>query len=148
MLNPVTSFTYMEGRDMRASEKYGANSGRAMALAAVVAAAIVGLASCDGDDNVQPVPSELCCDPNTKPGVGTNPICTEGVTCCGDGSWQCNQATGENTCQNYGGLCEITECNPDDEPGVGDNAPCIEGATCCPDGQWHCNDFGGAPDCG
>jgi hypothetical protein len=77
-----------------------------------------------------------------------NPLCFEGATCCGDGTWQCNGASGEPGCDDSGGLCEIIECDPAQEPGVGGNPPCFEGATCCPDGVWRCNDFGGPPACG
>jgi hypothetical protein len=125
----------------------------AWALTAVLAAALLGM-SCvqePGQEKSAPdefVPSELCCDPAAKPGAGMNPVCTEGTTCCADGTWQCNWVSGEPMCDESGGLCEIAACDPAAEPGVGGNPPCFEGATCCPDGQWRCNDFGGPPACG
>jgi len=36
-----------------------------------------------------------CCDPNDQPGVNGNPFCFEGATCCADGVWRCNNASGQ-----------------------------------------------------
>ena len=46
-----------------------------------------------------------CCDPTTKPGFGNNPTCIEGVTCCGDGTWRCNEGSGRTTCLTIGSEC-------------------------------------------
>ena len=35
-----------------------------------------------------------CCDPNDMPGVNGNPACFEGATCCANGRWKCNDASG------------------------------------------------------
>lgn len=39
------------------------------------------------------------CDPTEKPGANGSKRCTEGVSCCPNGEWQCNGSSGENTCQ-------------------------------------------------
>jgi len=39
-----------------------------------------------------------CCDPADKPGVGNNPPCFEGASCCADGSWACNNPDGSPSC--------------------------------------------------
>jgi galactose oxidase-like protein len=39
-----------------------------------------------------------CCDPALEPGVNGNPICIEGHTCCGSGSWTCNQPDTSPSC--------------------------------------------------
>lgn len=39
-----------------------------------------------------------CCDPARQPGVGGNPFCFEGATCCSDGQWRCNNANGTPSC--------------------------------------------------
>jgi len=44
------------------------------------------------------VPDETCCDPAAQPGVGDNPICFEGASCCADGRWACNAGDGSPTC--------------------------------------------------
>merc|ERR1712174_151399 len=38
----------------------------------------------DVDDDAD---DDACCDPKMKPGVGSNPICSDGVACCPDGTW-------------------------------------------------------------
>ena len=48
---------------------------------------------------------EPCCDPDVEPGVGANPTCFEGATCCSDGQWQCNQGDGSTTCDEVGDEC-------------------------------------------
>lgn len=53
-----------------------------------------------------------CCDPAQEPGgVGGNPFCIEGHTCCDDGTWRCNAADGTDRCQGHVGL--VCECDPD-----------------------------------
>lgn len=61
-------------------------------IAAVGALAMFGCAP------VEPVPSDACCDPATEPGLGDNPICIEGATCCADGAWKCNEGDGSSSC--------------------------------------------------
>jgi len=39
-----------------------------------------------------------CCDPALQPGVGGNPLCFEGATCCSDGNWRCNNPDGSPSC--------------------------------------------------
>ena len=67
---------------------------RAVTLAFIAA----GLATQVGCTPVQPPPSDACCDPLEEPGVGDNPICVEGATCCADGTWQCNKGDGNSGC--------------------------------------------------
>jgi hypothetical protein len=83
-----------------------------------------------------------CCDPTLQPGVGGNPICFEGTTCCNDGTWRCNQADGSPSCPGpVGDVCDEPSscCDPTQEPGTHGNPYCFEGATCCGDGMWKCN---------
>jgi len=51
-----------------------------------------------GQRSVQLEFRQACCDPNLEPGVGGNPICIEGHTCCLDGTWTCNEANGTPSC--------------------------------------------------
>jgi hypothetical protein len=90
-----------------------------------------------------------CCEPSAEPGVGENPFCFEGATCCADGTWQCNGGAGQSTCEAPGELCEAEApcCEPSAEPGVGENPFCFEGATCCADGTWQCNEGAGQSTC-
>lgn len=46
-----------------------------------------------------------CCDPDRQPGVGDNPTCIEGVTCCADGVWRCNAGDGTTICDEVGNVC-------------------------------------------
>ena len=43
-------------------------------------------------------PGPSCCDPGLEPGVGSNPLCFEGHTCCSDGHWSCNNPDGSPSC--------------------------------------------------
>jgi len=91
----------------------------------------------------------LCCDPSQEPGTNGNPFCFEGHTCCGDGTWACNDASGNSSCPadvGTGEVC-ITCCDPSQEPGMNGNPFCIEGHTCCGDGSWRCNDGSGNSTC-
>jgi hypothetical protein len=46
--------------------------------------------------------------------VAGNPVCFEGHTCCGDGTWRCNSATGGDTCGGpVGEVCELPICTDD-----------------------------------
>ena len=49
-------------------------------------------------------PSGDCCDPALEPGVGGNPFCFEGHTCC-PGGWQCNNPDGTPACSKPGEVC-------------------------------------------
>ena len=49
-------------------------------------------------------PSGECCDPALEPGVGGNPFCFEGHTCC-PGGWQCNYPDGTPACSKPGEVC-------------------------------------------
>ena len=66
-------------------------------------------------------PSGGCCDPSLEPGVGGNPFCFEGHTCCSSGVWGCNNADGSPSCE-PGEVCE--GCS-------GSGASCTEDADCC-----------------
>jgi hypothetical protein len=65
--------------------------------------------------------STKCCDPSQEPGVGGNPLCFEGHTCCSDGVWRCNNADA------------TPSCDPGTECGVCglSGAPCTSPADCC-----------------
>lgn len=74
-----------------------------------------------------------CCDPTTKPGSGDKPVCIEGVTCCGDGQWRCNDGSGRSTCLTFGSECSEV-CGgiigiPCDDPGT--YCKLNEGECCC-----------------
>lgn len=66
-------------------------------------------------------PGPGCCDPSLEPGVGGNPFCFEGHTCCEDGRWACNNPDGSPSC-NPGVVCE--GC-------AGSGAACEDHADCC-----------------
>ena len=51
---------------------------------------------------------EICCDAAEEPGIGDNPACIEGASCCADGEWKCNSGIGSSTCDAPG-----TPCNTD-----------------------------------
>ncbi len=53
-------------------------------------------------------PTSACCDPDKEPGVGDNPTCIEGATCCADGNWACNEGDGRPTCD---ALCTGETCD-------------------------------------
>jgi hypothetical protein len=44
-------------------------------------------------------PTKACCNPDEEPGLGENPPCVEGATCCADGEWACNEGDGRSTCE-------------------------------------------------
>ena len=67
-------------------------------------------------------PGGGCCDPSLEPGVGGNPLCFEGHSCCASGAWQCNNADGSPSCS-LGMPCNA-EC-----VSVGD--ACSDDADCC-----------------
>ncbi|MEE9294478.1 MAG: hypothetical protein V3W34_05885 [Phycisphaerae bacterium] len=63
-----------------------------------------------------------CCDPDAEPGVGGNPFCFEGHSCCSDGQWRCNNADGSPSCA-PGAVCP---------EGCGQrNDPCSADDDCC-----------------
>jgi hypothetical protein len=75
--------------------------------AAAAGVSIASLGECDPP----------CCDPADEPGVGGNPFCFEGASCCADGTWACNNADGTPSCD-VGDVCdEIGKC-------------CLEGGAC------------------
>ncbi len=49
---------------------------------------------------------EICCDAAEEPGVGDNPTCVEGASCCADGEWKCNNGVGSSTCDEAGTPCK------------------------------------------
>ncbi len=51
---------------------------------------------------------EICCAAADQPGIGDNPTCFEGASCCADGAWQCNNGDGSSSCDAPG-----TPCNAD-----------------------------------
>lgn len=101
----------------------------ALGLAAVALAAIdspetsgpvsTELAPLDSPFVATPAASTLCCDPTREPGVGGNPLCFEGHTCCADGFWRCNNHDGTPSCTGCGTACG------------GKNTACTTGAQCC-----------------
>lgn len=66
--------------------------------------------------------SSKCCDPALEPGVGGNPLCFEGHTCCASGQWQCNNADGSPSCS--GGLMCGSTCGTT-------GAACSANTECC-----------------
>lgn len=60
-----------------------------------------------------------CCDPAQEPGVGGNPLCFEGHSCCANGQWACNDADGTPSCTVCGTTCGL--------PG----SVCTTGTDCC-----------------
>ena len=40
----------------------------------------------------------VCCAVAEEPGIGDNPACIEGASCCADGEWKCNNGVGASTC--------------------------------------------------
>ena len=67
-------------------------------------------------------PPSACCNPDAEPGVGGNPFCFEGHSCCDNGNWQCNNPDGSPSCA-PGEVCEA---------GCGErNDACQSDADCC-----------------
>lgn len=64
-----------------------------------------------------------CCDLNAEPGVGGNRICTDGASCCSDGTWLCNFADGTSLCAASGETC-TSQCG-----GIA-GLPCDAGEYC------------------
>jgi hypothetical protein len=91
--------------------------------------------SCCGPATCQPKTKEpACCDPATKPPPGI-----EGVWCCGDGSWQYDIGSGNQTisCSTHGGagaVCGGEQCGP---------VTCGAGTECCNPLQGICVPPGG-----
>lgn len=46
-----------------------------------------------------------CCAAAEQPGVGGNPTCIEGASCCADGEWKCNSGPDSSTCEQAGEVC-------------------------------------------
>lgn len=81
-----------------------------------------------------------CCEPAAEPGQGGLPACTEGASCCADGTWACNAVDGTPTCpagtvcgsgEVCGGFAGIACADPDD---FCKTAP----GECCCDFQGEC----------
>ncbi len=66
-------------------------------------------------------PGGGCCDPGLEPGVGGNPFCFEGHTCCSSGNWQCNNPDGSPSCD-PGEVC--VDC-------AGAGGSCTSNDDCC-----------------
>ena len=49
---------------------------------------------------------EICCDAAEEPGIGDNPACIEGASCCADGEWKCNNGIGSSICDAPGTPCK------------------------------------------
>ncbi len=49
---------------------------------------------------------EICCDAAGEPGIGGNPTCFEGASCCADGEWKCNNGDGSSSCDEAGTPCK------------------------------------------
>lgn len=96
----------------------------ASVVAPVTPAAPLPVAGGGALDSTPAADSSKCCDPALEPGVGGNPLCFEGHTCCASGQWQCNNADGSPSCtggQTCGSTCGTTgsSCNA--------NADCCSG---------------------
>ena len=63
-----------------------------------------------------------CCDPAAEPGVGGNPLCFEGHSCCASGNWSCNNPDGSPSCD-PGEVCD-PDCG-------GRNDSCSADEDCC-----------------
>jgi hypothetical protein len=91
-------------------------------LAAVVLCCWALVRSSDAVAGSKDAPAAACCNPAYEPGVGDNPLCYEGHTCCADGQWRCNEPDGSPSCA-PGEVCE---------PGCGEkNDPCDVDEDCC-----------------
>lgn len=85
-----------------------------------------------------PTPTE-CCDPNGRPGFGSNPICFEGTQCCPDGQWSCSigdgksfPCGGEIITEGFGKPCDVPiVC-------AKDTKPCPDGSTVSRDPEADC----------
>jgi len=66
--------------------------------------------ACD-DDGSGPgqTPETSCCELDEQPGQGGSLPCIEGVSCCADGTWSCNEGDGSPTCDSAGGVCTSAE---------------------------------------
>jgi len=85
------------------------------------------LAVCPADGSMnevkgKPTPPPACCDPALEPGVGNNPLCFEGHTCCSDGRWDCNNPDGTPSCE-AGTVCDAGCAS------VGES--CLTNGDCC-----------------
>ena len=72
---------------------------------------------------------KVCCDAAQEPGVGDNPTCVEGASCCADGKWKCNDGTGSSTRDEAGTPCKTDgNTRPRPAPSLSDrgNAPSVE----------------------
>jgi hypothetical protein len=101
-----------------------------------------GPSTCEPKAPPPPPPPPACCDPAAKPANGI-----EGVWCCGDGSWQYDIGSGDQTmsCSASGGagsVCAATQC------GGFAGLPCGKGEECIDDPTDDCDPNNGGADCG
>jgi hypothetical protein len=89
--------------------------------------AIICTKDCGGGTCVPDGPG-ACCDEASEPGVGENPLCIEGASCCADGTWQCNNGNGTSSCDAPGKPC-VDKCAGYVPPGC-NQAGCPEGSSC------------------
>ncbi len=71
-----------------------------------------------------------CCDPAEEPGVGGNPRCIEGHTCCNSGVWGCDHGSGAPSCIE-GRVCFSFDIDADGVPTQSDNCPCSSNLSQC-----------------
>lgn len=97
-----------------------------------------GPSTCQPKQPVQPA----CCDPATKPANGI-----EGVWCCGDGSWQYDIGSGNQSmsCGSHGGAGSV--CAPKQCGGFA-GIPCGANEECIDDPTDSCDPKNGGADCG
>ena len=76
-------------------------------------------------------PGGGCCDPADEPGVGSNPFCFEGHTCCASGNWQCNNEDASPSCD-PGEVCDGS-CGDKNDPCDSDDDCCS--GVCKPNGR-------------
>ena len=77
---------------------------RGLVLSVAIVALVGGCK--DDDQGRRGDPLAQCCNPLAEPGVGDNPTCVEGATCCADGTWACNEGDGSSTCAGQGAVCQ------------------------------------------
>ena len=99
-----------------------------------------GCEDCNPACVAKPKPAP-CCDIADMPGFNGNPFCFEGASCCGDGTWQCNQGNGQPSCDALGDMCPLTEC------GGFAGIPCPDGQTCVDFPLDECDPDNGGADC-
>lgn len=101
-----------------------------------------GPSKCQPKAPPPPPPPAACCDPYSKPANGI-----EGVWCCGDGSWQYDIGSGDQTmsCSANGGAGNV--CAPKQCGGFA-GLPCGANEDCIDDPNDSCDPKNGGADCG